>query len=483
MDLNGMTEEEYLNNLFEQAATDMPKDDTNKVSKQDSGEEQELVDFLDIFSASDESAITDEAEAMTDVFIGNAVAAPDNADVEAENSVKKEKKSLKDKMAERKAKKEEAKALKAFKKKSSDNIAAVKAEVDDTFQESLDSIIDELGSMNNSISDDSQDIFAQIAGAEMPAESAENSEDYSDLLGAVDSIVDKEKDSAQFAGDYDDIKGKSQKNKKASKKKDKKAKNEKKGTPSKFKEFLIEQGEDDPADVAAWEEKDAAKAEKAAAKAEKKESKAAEKLEKKEAAKAAKAEAKEKKAMERQIKKEEKRAAREASNEPRYIVTVVKVALLITLVAAFSMVLWALGDYNDRRITKKNAAQYFLAGDYELAYEEIADIRPEDTDEVLYEQIRTIMYVQKQYNSYLSFYNIEMKEEALDALIKGIDKYDKYYENADRLGIIEDMNTVLAKIVKELNDTFGVSEEKARALSNIEDSVEYSIELRAILSR
>ncbi|MBO5228608.1 MAG: hypothetical protein J6B39_06425, partial [Lachnospiraceae bacterium] len=131
----------------------------------------------------------------------------------------------------------------------------------------------------------------------------------------------------------------------------------------------------------------------------------------------------------------------------------------------------------------KNASQYFLAGDYELAYEEIADIRPEDTDEVLYEQIRTIMYVQKQYNSYLSFYNIEMKEEALDALIKGIDKYDKYYENADRLGIIEDMNTVLAKIVKELNDTFGISEEKARALSNIEDPVEYSIEIRAILSR
>lgn len=483
MDLNGMTEEEFLNNLFEQAAADMPNEKQDTGDGQAAEEEQELVDFLDIFSASDEDAITEENadETLTDMFIGDAIATPDSTEESSDKKAKKEKKSLKDKMAERKAKKQETKALKAFKKKASEG-DDVKAKGEDTFQESLDSIIDELGSINNSISDDSQDIFAQIAGAEMPAESAENSEDYSDLLGAVDSIVDNEKDSAQFAGDYEDIKGKSKKNKKASKKNNKE-KAGKKGASSKFKEFLIEQGEDDPADVAVWEEKDAAKAEKAAAKAEKKEAKEAEKLEKKEAAKAAKAEAKEKKAMERQIKKEEKRAAREASNEPRYIVTVVKVALLITLVAAFSIVLWALGDYNDRRITKKNASQYFLAGDYELAYEEIADIRPEDTDEVLYEQIRTIMYVQKQYNSYLSFYNIEMKEEALDALIKGIDKYDKYYENADRLGIIEDMNTVLAKIVKELNDTFGISEEKARALSNIEDPVEYSIEIRAILSR
>lgn len=480
MDLNGMTEEEYLNNLFEQAAADMPKEESDTVSGQSSEDEQEFVDFLDIFSASDEAAITEDSEeALADMFIGDSVAAPDNVEEPSDNKAKKEKKSLRDKMAERKAKKQETKALKSFKKKVLDN-NEVKPDNEDLFQESLDSIIDELGSMNKSVADDSQDIFAQIAGTELPTESADVSEDYAELLGVVDSIVDNEKDSVQFAGDYEEITGKSKKSKKASAKKNKA---EKAGFLSRFKEFLVEQAEDDPADVAIREEKEAAKAEKAAAKAEKKEANAANKLEKKEAAKAAKAEAKEKKTMERQIKKEEKRAAREASNEPRYIVTVVKVALLITLVAAFSIVLWALGDYNDRRITKKNASQYFLSGDYELAYEEIADIRPEDTDEVLYEQIRTIMYVQKQYNSYLNFYNIEMKEEALNALIKGIDKYDKYYENADRLGIIEDMNTVLAKIVKELNDTFGVSEEKARALSNIEDPVEYSIELRAILSR
>lgn len=482
MDLNGMTEEEYLNSLFEQAATDMPKEDS--ASRQD-GEEQELVDFLDTFSSPDESAAIlgeNEADSATeDMVIKDAASMPDDAGDSFENKEKKVKKSFKDKMTDRKARKQEARVLKSFKKHSPEDEGA-EPQSEDTFQKSLDSIIDELGSMNGAVSDDSQDIFAQIAGTKLPDDmEATASEDYSELLGAVDSIVDNEKSTKQFAGDYEALTGKAKRKKTSKKKAEKKAKEEKAGILAGFKQFLIEQGEDTPEEIAAYEEKQNAKAEKKAAKAEKKAAKEADKAAKKEARQSAKNEAKEKKAMERRIKKEEKLAAREASNEPKYIVTVVKIAFLMTLVAAFSIVLWALGDYNDRRITKKNAAQYFLAGDYELAYEEIADIRPEDTDEVLYEQIRTIMYVQKQYNSYLNYYNIEMKEEALDSLIKGIDKYDKYYENADRLGILSDMDAVLAKIIKELDDTFGISEEKARALSNIEDSVEYSIQIRTII--
>lgn len=473
MDLNGMTEEEYLNNLFEQAATDMPKDNED-------ASEQEFVDFLDSFSAVDGSPADTEEEAAADMILNSAVAAPDNSE---EASDKKDKKSLKNKKNERKAKKKEAKAeartTKSSKRRKTEEENDNKTSGDDAFKESLDSIIDELGNMNSQITDDSEDIFAQIANSELPQETTSDSDDYSELLDAVDSIMDDEKDSVQYAGDYDDISDKSGKAKKKSSKKNKKPK---KGFMTNVKEFLIEQGEDTPEEIAEAEEKAAAKAEKKAAKAEAKAEKKAAKAEKKEAKAAAKAEAKEKKALERQIKKEEKRAAKEADKEPKYIVTVVKVALLITVVAAFGIVLWALGDYNERRLIKKNAAAYFLAGEYELAYEEIAAIRPEDTEEVLYEQIRTIMYVQKQYNSYLNFYNISMKEEALDALIKGVDKYDKYYENASELGIVDDMNVVLAKIIKELNDTFGISEEKARAISNIEDPVEYSIELRNALS-
>ena len=89
---------------------------------------------------------------------------------------------------------------------------------------------------------------------------------------------------------------------------------------------------------------------------------------------------------------------------------------------------------------------YFSADQYELAYEKLAGLEPRKSEEVFFEQVRTVMYVQKQYDSYLNYYNIGMKEEALDALFKGIDKYDKYYETADDLGILDDMDKGIIKI-------------------------------------
>ena len=331
-----------------------------------------------------------------------------------------------------------------------------------------------------------EDIFAQFAipdgadlfgQAEPKEESASASTDMFDQFSDMGLFADASTDGSNGMQDGDidpdllsaigELEGKGKKKKK------------KGAVKNKVKDFLVEQGEDTEADIAAAEEKAVAKAEKENIKAEKK----AEREEAKAKKQAEQAEANKIKEEERKAKKAEKKATKdfENSQEPKYKVTIVKVILLLTIVAAVGIIIWALTDFNHRRLVRKNANSYFLNGQYELAYEEIQELRPDETEDELYEQIRTIMYIVKQYNSYLNFYNIDMKEEALDALIKGVDKYDKYYTNAVELGITDDMDYVLGKITEELYDAYGISLEKARAISNIEDPVEYSIEIRKIV--
>ena len=355
------------------------------------------------------------------------------------------------------------------------------------FHRSLDSIIGELEKEREDSDNEEIDIFSQINNTELSDEELSQDIDDMSLLEAVGMLLDEEKanDKQQdFDGlfDFDDeIPEKSTEEPVAKVKKEK----PKKELFKKFKNFLVEQGEDTEEDIAAEEAAALAKEEKAKQAEEDKEKKAEEKAAKKEQAeqaKAAKKAEREGKALERQMKKEQKKAEQEASGEPKYNVTVIKLALLFTIVAASGILLWAISSFNYRRISKKEAMIYFTADQYELAYEKIAGLEPRKSEEIFFEQVRTVMYVQKQYDSYLNYYNIGMKEEALDALFKGIDKYDKYYETADDLGILDDMDKVLGKIYTALEETFNLSQENAAAIANIVDSADYSVELRKVIN-
>ena len=58
-----------------------------------------------------------------------------------------------------------------------------------------------------------------------------------------------------------------------------------------------------------------------------------------------------------------------------------------------------------------------------------------DEDIELYDKIMTVMYVNKQLNSYNNYYAINRYPEAL-VFIKGLERYDKYIELATLLGSI-----------------------------------------------
>jgi hypothetical protein len=123
----------------------------------------------------------------------------------------------------------------------------------------------------------------------------------------------------------------------------------------------------------------------------------------------------------------------------------------------------------------EHAANYFSHRKYTQAYNEVYGVDIKDEDIELYDKIMTVMYVNKQLNSYNNYYAMKMYPEALDSLLKGLSRYDKYIELATYLGIESDLNYVRSQLLAELENVYHVSEKQAMDMINTENREEYSV--------
>lgn len=123
----------------------------------------------------------------------------------------------------------------------------------------------------------------------------------------------------------------------------------------------------------------------------------------------------------------------------------------------------------------KNATNYFDGQRYTQAYNEVYGMELKDEDIELYDKIMTVMFVNKQLNSYNNYYHMKKYPEALDSLLKGLQRYDKYVELATMLGIKTDLDYVRNQIVAELYNVFSLTEEEAINILNSENQAKYSI--------
>ena len=258
------------------------------------------------------------------------------------------------------------------------------------------------------------------------------------------------------------------------KKKEKKAKGEKKSLfkkvfgnvpidPSKIKE------EPTPEQIAAKKEKEAAEKK---AKAEEKKLAAEEK---KQLAQQNKAEKARQKALAKEEKKAKKmEAAKQILEEMqetrvnRLGATIVFLFFVVCAVVIFfgsGIFGYAIGVANAEKNFNKaynNNVKY-----YTDAYNDIygLEVRPED--QVLSDKIMTVMFVNKQLNSYNSYMILGDYQAALHSLLMGLYRYGAYYEKAIPLGIERDMDFVRTQILKELEATFDVSEDEAELLRSM----------------
>lgn len=130
----------------------------------------------------------------------------------------------------------------------------------------------------------------------------------------------------------------------------------------------------------------------------------------------------------------------------------------------------------------KNATRYFDSHRYTKAYEELFGLEIKDEDAEIFNKVQTVMYVNKQLNSYNNYYAVAKYPEALDSLLKGLKRYEKYIELAIMYGIDSDLDYVRGQILAELDSKYQLSEEKAMQLIALEDETEYSKQIYDIIN-
>jgi AAA ATPase containing von Willebrand factor type A (vWA) domain len=125
----------------------------------------------------------------------------------------------------------------------------------------------------------------------------------------------------------------------------------------------------------------------------------------------------------------------------------------------------------------QHATSYFDKKKYTQAYYEVYGMEIKDEDIEIYEKIKTVMFVNKQLNSYNNYTALNEYPQALDSLLKGLKRYDKYIELATMLGIQTDMDYVREQILAELKREFKLSEKEALKMTKIANMKDYSMKV------
>ena len=196
---------------------------------------------------------------------------------------------------------------------------------------------------------------------------------------------------------------------------------------------------------------------------------ATEKKEKKKQAAEQKKAAKPKKVKQSKPKKEKK------PKEPPKPGDILKIkplslVMLVLFVAGVVVLISVLNSALYYNTNSSQAKTYYNNGEYDKAYSKLNGMRLNSNDKTLYEQASTIMYVKRQYDSYENYMSLNMKTEALDALIKGIDRYNTFRSTAQELGIDDKFKAEYQNIIDALQNTFKISEAQGISLADMSNS-------------
>ena len=129
------------------------------------------------------------------------------------------------------------------------------------------------------------------------------------------------------------------------------------------------------------------------------------------------------------------------------------------------------------------AEDYFARRKYTKAYNEISGIDVKKADQELANKIKTVMYVNKEYDSYNNYYAIQYYAEALNSLLNGLTKYDIYLEQASELGVKSDLQYVKSQILEELDEKYNLDEKSAKKITSVENQEKYSDKVLAIAEK
>lgn len=130
---------------------------------------------------------------------------------------------------------------------------------------------------------------------------------------------------------------------------------------------------------------------------------------------------------------------------------------------------------------KKDAHTAYDQGNYAEVYDLLYGKELDEQDEALFQGSNLVLQMQRKLSSYDNYVNLDMRPEALNALITGVARYQRILPEAENYNVVVEVNDIYAQILDRLS-AFGLSEQDALDLLALDDDVIYTQRLNAIIN-
>lgn len=187
---------------------------------------------------------------------------------------------------------------------------------------------------------------------------------------------------------------------------------------------------------------------------------------------------KKEKVKKEKVKKEKPPKEPEPKGKPlpkRKLMTVILFA--VTVFAAVML----FTDFIPGVVEVIRAKEAFKEEDYGTVYELLAGKEKKSKEEEIYQASLLVAQMQRSTDSYLNYERLGMDMQALDALVKGVGRYQSVSEQAGALGVQAQVDELYEMILTTLEEAYGVSEEEALEILSAEDDVYYTLGLKKAL--
>lgn len=132
-------------------------------------------------------------------------------------------------------------------------------------------------------------------------------------------------------------------------------------------------------------------------------------------------------------------------------------------------------------IQKQDAHAAYDQGDYAEVYDLLYGKELNEQDEVLFQGSNLILQMDRKLSSYDNYVNLDMRTEALNALVTGVERYQQILPEAESYNVAAEVNDIYAQILERLS-AFGLTEQDALDILASEDDVTYTQRLEAVIN-
>ena len=152
--------------------------------------------------------------------------------------------------------------------------------------------------------------------------------------------------------------------------------------------------------------------------------------------------------------------------------------LLVASVVALIMVGTNLFGYANHLKDAKNA---YAKKHYSETFSYVSGLEMKKKDEEIYHKYQVMALVSSELEAYESFMDAKLYDLALDCLVRTVGRYEKYSEDAEIYGCIDELNALELEAETILSATFGVSKEEALDFYSYKSRKEYSAALLNVI--